>query len=938
MLRLTRLITAIVLALALSVILYAAMRPAQALSPTRSQGVGGEGFSITTDDGLSLTLSEDGQVIALAMDSDPLPITPAPALWVRDMSAAGQVSEPNLLANPGFEDGETGWRMGLQVGTDIALTDTVSYGGGWSLQLHGVYTHTLGRAMVIADPVNVTPGQRYRLSAYFLSSRGYVLALDGVPPKRQDQVWRGLAWPNGLYLSWLDGDGEPLSDMILVAPLHWEAYSWRKVSGEVRAPPDAAQMELTIGGRLQDEYLWVDDLSIVASPEVEQPVAGVVTQRNDQLIQTATITDGLILTTTYTAQADHIAVHVELQDTAGLDRAMEVIVSLPVDADGWRWWDDVRHSRSITTGSGVASPAPEYPLPSCLSWTYEHVVSGVWDGWLPISLYPYALIEDGSHGLALATSLDSPRLVKLAYDQEQQRYAARGYLGISSLATKLDGRADLSLELYRIDPAWGFRGAMNRFAARHLTWFESPRPMHDCTGYDRGYYMTESGAQEVLAYDQQGVFTAQYIVAEGVVKDGPVSEPMPTYEETIELIEEMASSPKAGERAKAEAITRSVAYSSNGDWQIKHVGEYNWAPGVWEVCWETSTDPDIEDGWGPFLWNWAISPSIEATEAISAVLDGVMMDNFMSATGVDTRPEHLALTDTPLTYNVATYQPGLHNATSVDEFFLWLRDTMDAQGRDDMAITINFWGVATPNGLARHVDAFGGEGGSKTKAYQNWNPRILDYRRAIAYHKPQAWANGEPDLTLDEVEEFTDLALFYGILPTRKDEATGWEPGSDQLITDTQQVLFQFWAAGWEPVTHAWTDNEAVWVERFGPISNTQYPIPNWSSDIGYWILYFTVHNTLTETVPFTLTVDTAALGIAEPERLTMAELVSGDAVPYEVQGDILLIQGELSPLDTLVFRLEERLVPSAVYLPLIIKADADGEAGTKVMGQINGG
>jgi len=147
MLRLMRLISTITLALALSVILYATVRPAQA----------SEVFSITTDDGLSLTLSEDGQV------------------------------------------------------------------------------------------------------------------------ERQDQVWRGLAWPNGIYLTWLDGDGEALSDMALVAPLHWEANSWRKVSGEVRAPPDAAQMELTIGGRLQGEHLWVNDLSIVASPEVEQPVTGTVT-------------------------------------------------------------------------------------------------------------------------------------------------------------------------------------------------------------------------------------------------------------------------------------------------------------------------------------------------------------------------------------------------------------------------------------------------------------------------------------------------------------------------------------------------------------------------------------------------------------------------------------------------------------------------------------
>ena len=92
-------------ALALSVILYAATRPAQADTPDVS-----ETFSISTDDGLSLTLSEDGQVTALAMDGDPLPITPGPILWVRDMSAAGQVSEPNLLTNHGFEDGENGWQ------------------------------------------------------------------------------------------------------------------------------------------------------------------------------------------------------------------------------------------------------------------------------------------------------------------------------------------------------------------------------------------------------------------------------------------------------------------------------------------------------------------------------------------------------------------------------------------------------------------------------------------------------------------------------------------------------------------------------------------------------------------------------------------------------------------------------------------------------------
>ncbi len=885
-------------------------------------------LTISTEDGLSLTLSPDGRVMSLMVDGQELVSEPGPALWVRDMSNAGRVSEPNLLTNPGFEEGWAGWEIGAQVGTTVTITNGVSHGGGWSLQFHGVQTDTLGVASIAATPVAIVPGQRYRLLGYFLSGRGYVQGLNGTPPQRQDEVWRGIPRPNGLYLRWLDDEGQPLSDLILVAPLHWEAHNWRKIGGEVRAPPDAAQLELTIGGRLQDEYLWVDDLSIIPSPEVERPVTGTVTQQDNQLIQTATITPGLTMTATYTAQADYIAVHIELQDEAGLDRALEVALALPVNAHGWRWWDDVRHSRPISVGSPVASPPPECPLPSCLSWTYEHVVSGLWDGWLPISLYPYALIEDGDHGLALAVSLDSPRLVKISYDQEKMRYEARGYMGISPLAAKLSGRADLSLELYRVDPTWGFRAAIERFATRHSAWFESPRPLYGYSEYNRGFYTSDLGAQQVLTDDLNNVFSAQYIAAEASLKDGSTSEPLPTYQETIGLVEELMGSSKEVERACGEAITRSVAYNSHGDWQIKHVGEYPWAPGVWEVNWATNSDPDIAEGWGPFLWEWLVSPAILATEAISAVLDGVMIDNFMTTPGVDTRPDHLALTETPLTYQVATYQPGIHNAASVYEFLLWLRDRLDAQGRDDMAITINFWGIGTPNGLAPYIDAFGGERRSKAGAHINWNPRILDYRRAIAYHRPQTWANGEPNLTLEDVREFVNLALFYGIFPHRKDEATGWEEGSDQLITDTRQVLFQFWAAGWEPVTYAWTDNEAVWVERFGSMTNDQIPNPNWSLDIGHWSLCFTVHNTLTETVACTLTIDAKALQIDNPATLIVTELVSGEEMPFTVEEDKVLIAFSIEGKETRVFHLSGG--EFRIYLPIVMKSGSLAE-GTRI-------
>ncbi len=920
MAHLVRLVTAAALAAILFVIVLALPRP-HAVT-TSASGT----FSVGTDDGLALTLSAGGRALSLTIDGDPLPVVPGPVLWVRDMSGAGQVGEPNLLTNPGFEDGENGWRIESQIGTDVTLTDSVSCSGDWSLQMRGIQTHTLGRASMIADPVVVTPGQRYRLSGAFWSDRGYVQTPSGTPPRRQSEIWRGVSWANGIYVRWLDAAEQPMGDPTLVAPLHWEADGWRKVGGELRVPPDVVYMELIIGGRLQDELMWVDDLAVVPSPEVERPITGTVEQHGDRLIQTATITAGLTLTATYTAETDHIGVHVALQDATGQDRAMEVVWGLPLDLVGteeqtscspaplhpcssapWRWWDDVRHSRPISIGTAVADSPPEYPLPPSLSWTYENVVSGVWDGWLPISLYPYALVENGTRGLALAASLDSPRLVKLAYDQEKARYEARGYLGISPLATKLAGRADLSLELYRVDPAWGFRTAIDRFAARHSDWFESPRAMYEYAGYERAYYFSEEGAQQVLEYDQQNVFAAQYIVAEASLKVGPITDPLPTYGETVELVEVLGNSPEAGKRARSEAITRSVAYNPIGDWQIKHVGEFSWAPGVWEVGWQTSTDPDIEGGWGPFLWDWAVSPAVSATEAISAVLDGVMMDNFMTATGVDVRPEHLALADTPLAYHVVTYQPGIHNAASTDEFFHWLRGRMSDRCRDDMAITVNFWGIGTTNGLARHIDAFGGEGKSKTGAHNNWSPSILDYRRAIAYHKPQAWANGESDLTLDDVEAFANLALFYGILPSRKDDATGWEEGADQVITETREALFRFWHAGWEPVTHARTGDEAVWVERFGPSLLNSRPTP-----------FFTIHNTVTGTVSFTLTVDAEAVGIEPSASLTVTELVSGDEMSFVVQDGQILIPTSIEGLDTYVFELQE--AAHWIDLPLVMK------------------
>ncbi len=886
------------------------------------------GHTISTADGLSLTLSADGRVQSLTLNGDELPITPGPALWLRDMSHAGEVTTPNLLGNPGFEQELTGWHVTQQKGIEASVTEDHAHSGSRAMELVGAGGQGLGGiALSTVAPIPVTPGQRYRVSGYFLSSRGYVEGVSGTPPVRQEQMWQGTIRPNGLYVRWRDATGAQLGETTLVAPLHWNAHNWRKISGEVRAPAGAAGMDVIIGGRLRDDTLWVDDLDVVASPETDKPVTGSITPcesaPSNCLRQVATLPgSGLVLTATYTAMTDHIKVHVAVRDTTGADRALEVVWGLPLDltsgSPDWRWWDDVRHSRTIQSAD-VASPPPEHQFPAGLSWAYEHVVSGVWDGWLPMSLYPYTVVEDGSHGLALATPLNSPRLVKLAYDQGEKRYEARSYLGISPQAVEVGPTADFSLELYRVDPTWGFRAAMDAFARRHPAWFTPPHKMSGYTNYERGDYTSPAGARHVLENDGKGIFTAEYIVADAPLNVAPSSAPMPSYTQTITLVQSMLHSPSMADRLKAQAITNSVALASNGDWQLKHVGEFEWAQGRWQAVWYTSVDPDIAGGWGPYLWGWDVDRAISATEAISAVLDGVMMDNFLTVPGVDLDPDHLALTNAPLTYDVSTYRPGVHNMTNIDEFFAWLRRQLHRRGRDDMVITINFWGVGTPNALAPWIDAFGGEGDTHGEPTTNWDAHILDYRRAIAYHKPQSWTNGRKDLTTADAKAYVARALFYGIFPTRKQTATGWDAGAEEVLTQAQRLRNTYAPAGWEPLTYARTSNPNVWIERFGDPPTRPKG------------LYFTIYNPTDITRTTAITIESAPLGLTDPAAATLTDIAITQTIPFTVVGGNIHAILAVPPRWTRIVRVDggtEAPTPTPTatpswtqrYLPLLLK------------------
>ena len=893
---------AAVFSLLLLVALAAALFPAPAASALTPDSAPTDNLTLTTGDGLALTLSADGRVQALALDGDAQPIIPAAALWLRDMSAAGAVTEPNLIANPGFETGLDAWTEVFNQGLDVGVVVSPTHSGDSAL----AFTNTLAAPRLAAlanDPVAVTPGQRYRVAAWFRSSIGYVTQPTGAPPFMQREIWQRNARANGVYVLWLDAQGRALGDPQLAAPLHANATRWRLLRGEMTAPPDATQARVIIAAKLEKQTLWVDDAALVASPEVEEPLAGTVTPCEGQdncLSQEILLDNDLRIAVTYTARANHIAVHGELTDLTGGDRALDVSWGLPLAAAGWTWRDDAHTARTITTDA-----------------LFANEISAIYDGWQPISLYPYAGLDDGDVGLALGLPLDRPQLALLAYDGQSGRYAATYHLGVSPLAARVGPRATFDLQLYRFDPTWGFRDVIARHHELQSAFYTTPRAdaLYDYDGRSQGPYYTRRGALAARQEDADNIYSAQYTSSDLVLQVNSSAEEQPTMAEIMEALTATLNSPNPDHAALGRAITASAAVDPNGDWSLKHVGVFPWGPDHWEAAWAGNVDPDLEQGLASFLLERRVSRAFSVTTEAGAHLDGVQIDNFMSNPTFDLRPDALAASHWPLGYTPHTYQPAVHTGYAQEEYLAYLRHDLDETWGAERCITINFWGMGHPNYLARYIDGFGSEGNLGPDGRgRNWTPSILDYRRAIAYQRPYLFTNQTVGLTAEMAYTSSQLSLLYGVWPGHGPNGANWEPAAEQIISDTAELVGRYWAAGWEPIPYASADDEHVWIERFGG-GETETAIAT---------LFFAIYNHSDAQRTAVITLETQPLHILHPELVHITDIATTETIPYGASHDAIRFRLSLLPGQTRVLRIDHPI--ALAYLPLILH---DAAAGT---------
>ncbi len=146
---------------------------------------------------------------------------------------------------------------------------------------------------------------------------------------------------------------------------------------------------------------------------------------------------GLVLEVQQAAQgpATRIA-RIELRDTTGEDRAVDLDVRLGADLAGWNWHEDIRRATPISTASQLTER--QYPL---------------------IVVTPPGAGALAGQGFAMAIEPSQPLIYEFRGGPDGLTLTGR--LGLTALgAGALKSRASVSVSLFPVDGEWGFRDAL----------------------------------------------------------------------------------------------------------------------------------------------------------------------------------------------------------------------------------------------------------------------------------------------------------------------------------------------------------------------------------------------------------------------------------------------------------------------------------------------
>lgn len=578
---------------------------------------------------------------------------------------------------------------------------------------------------------------------------------------------------------------------------------------------------------------------------------------------------GLKIQADFTSAKDHIAVSGRVMDLRGRDRAITLLFALPVDASGWQWGDDMRSHRPIE-GSGEFANTGRLP--------------GGANG--QMSLYPLAAIWNERAGLALGLDMEHPSQSRLVYHAGTKQFFVAYDFGLAPETQPAPGSAEFRFVVFRFEPRWGFRAALQRFyeifpehfrkrVAREGNWM----PFTDIAkvpGFEDFHFGFQEGASNVPFDDKHRIASFIYVEPMSHWLAMPPEAPR-TYPGALQVLEQDRSGARGPSAQHMAAATLSSGiYREDGRYAL-HIEKAPWCDGGVFLL---NPDPNLTVSTNqPYTKATVMRTSIDAAfrknpgdeRSPGSGLDGVYLDSFeMGAGELNYRREHFATGRSPLVFD----RDGRPCQLLVFSTWQFARETGARLHADGKLLFANavLWRFGFPAAL---LDVLGTEVNWLSNGkYVPDTDAVMNFRRALCGQKPYCllmntdYSRFTPEL----VERYFQRCLFYGVWPSFFDEAAAskdpywaskkqWYERDRPLFKRYMPLFDATTSAGWQAIPHATCDNPHLWVERFGPDAQGT--------------VFYAVFNDTTAAQAGVLTPDLAAIG-TKGKTSVVEERISG--------------------------------------------------------------
>ena len=581
---------------------------------------------------------------------------------------------------------------------------------------------------------------------------------------------------------------------------------------------------------------------------------------------------GLGLQVNWSARSDAVMVEGRLSDVTGKDRAISLVFALPLDATGWRWDDDIRRSRLVDNHS-----------------EYANVVSVRCGATGTLSLYPFAALSSKHAGLGLGIDMAKPAQYRLAYHAGTRQFFVAWDFGLVPETRNFPSAADFRFVLFRFDPEWGFRNALQKYIELFPKYFEVRSkdqgiwmPFTDVStvkGWEDFGFKYHEGNNNVRWDDTHGILSFRYTEPMTwwmrMSKETPRSLP-----EALRARDQIATAANDPHQRDMALVSRFASmWDDTGEPHLLFRNE-PWCNGA---VWSLNPNPALPGvGEDPgtttnrqgrlnaatLYWNEAIKQNLYGPQAKGA-LDGEYLDSIEGYVTADLnfRREHFRWSTVPLTFASDTKRPALYKGLAVFEFTKWLSDDVHRLNKLMFANGVPY----RFSFLCPWLDVLGTETGwLRAGNYHPASDTQMSFWRAMSGAKPYLLLMNTDYDKFDSgmVERYFQRALFYGMFPSMFSHNAAenpywqnpkWYERDRPLFKKYQPLMKRVAEAGWQPVTLARCDNEQLFIERFGPN-------PGGS-------VYFTVHNETGSVQRGFLRFDAARLG--ELGNKQMRELLS---------------------------------------------------------------